>query len=139
MVTRKDLTGVHAAFAEKSLFQDEAIKFWSDIAEKGLQADRFKVKLDNAHALYVAHQVAIHAHVHVVKSDIVTGHMMPGGKAEVVQVYGTKQTRQRRRYTVYRSNGKLPKEFDTPDVEHKKAGVWNSTTFGQKLHLLRRY
>lgn len=139
MVTRKHLKAVHPAFADESLFPEDAISFWAKIAEVGLPAGRFKGDLAQAHALYVAHQVAIHAHVHTAGSEVKTDHMMPGGKSEVVSVYGSKKKRQRRRYTVYRSNGKLPKEFDTPDVEHKKAAVWNSTTFGQKLHLLRNY
>jgi hypothetical protein len=143
MVTRKHLTAVHPAFSDAKLFPDEAVAFWAGIAEIGLPADRFKGDLAKAHALYVAHQVAIHAHVHTVKSDIKTAHMMPGGKAEVVNIHnpapGTPKTRHRRKYVVYRSNGKLPKEFDTPDTEMKRAAVWNSTSFGQKLHLLRRY
>ena len=139
MVKRKHLTAVHAAFADEALFPDDAIAFWSQVAEVGLPAGRFKGDLAVAHALYVAHQVAIHAHVHTVGSDIVKGHMIPGGKSELVGIHGSDKKRRRRRYVVYRSNGKLPKEFDTPDKEHKRAAVWNSTTFGQKLHLLRKY
>ena len=76
--------------------------------------------------------MAIHAHV-------ATGSKAEFAPKEKVRIHGkSRMANQRRHYMVYRSKT-LPKEFNTPDVEHVQAGPWNSTQWGQQLHQMRNY
>ena len=134
MVSRADLIKIHPNFAETADFPDHLIAFWSSIAASGLPAERLRepARVKQAHAAYVAHQLAIAAHVRA------------GSKAEFaperpVRIAGSNAlAAKRRRYVVYDSGGKLHKDFDTPDVEHPRAGPWNSTKFGHQLHQMAK-
>lgn len=133
MVERHHLVAHHPAFADEGMFPAARISFWSTAAEHGLPAARFKQPVALAHSLYVAHQLAIDA------QTAVGGLVGVGvGRARVIG-HPSRTPKKRKKYKVFASNGRLPKEFDTPDTEHKRGGVWNSTAWGQRLHLISRY
>ena len=119
-VTRQHLERLHPHFADETWHHDDDIERWSKLAEVGLPASRFNGSVERAHALYVAHQMAVAAHRRMNLPVI----FAPQG---------------RRRYPVFKSGGKLPVEFDTPDGERPTGGAWNSTTFGQQLHRMAKY
>lgn len=118
-VTVSSFRTAFAEFTDSTVYPDATVQLWINEAANLLDQSSFGASIDLATMLYVAHNVTLSAR----DNKVVNVGGIPGG------VTGP---------TSSKSVDKVSANYDTAAVTYKDQGVYNSTSYGQRLWQMMR-